>query len=247
MSLNMKNTKKYKAVIFDFHFTLAFFYPSREHIYCNILKRYGYIIDKEKLSIFISRTWSEYSDQELIEAFKSQTDEITMERWWYDFHSRVFSKFNLNEQGSIKTISQEIANLVYKDSTIYKLYPDVLSTLSLLKSKGIKIGIITNAHKSIITIIDKLGLKPFLDDIIVSCDVGLSKPNPEIFRLASHRLDVDLNDSLFIGDSYHTDTVGSIEAGCDSIVINRKDKASKNYEGNFLTINSLKEISSFLN
>lgn len=39
-----------------------------------------------------------------------------------------------------------------------------------------------------------------VDEVIYSCEVGLRKPNPAIYRLASERLDVDLNEVLFLDD-----------------------------------------------
>ena len=43
----------------------------------------------------------------------------------------------------------------------------------------------------------ELGL---FDDLLLSSQVGLVKPDPEIFRLAARRLGVDLNECLFIDD-----------------------------------------------
>lgn len=39
-----------------------------------------------------------------------------------------------------------------------------------------------------------------VDDIVYSCEVGLRKPNPAIYRLAAERLNVALNEVLFLDD-----------------------------------------------
>jgi HAD superfamily hydrolase (TIGR01549 family) len=57
------------------------------------------------------------------------------------------------------------------------------------------------------------GLAPFVDALVVSEEAGISKPDPEIFRIALRRLDVSADQAVMVGDSWAADIVGARAAG----------------------------------
>lgn len=238
---NKKSNKKYNAVIFDFHFTLAHFYPSREKIYRMVIKKYGFLCSSQDIARAFSKTWMNYTDIDLINAFSLHVNKSSMEKWWLKFHSKVFLGLGIKDKKLLKLINNDISNLVYKDNSIYRLYPDVINILTILKRHGVKIGIITNAHKTIRKIIRDLGLTNYFDCVTISCEVGLSKPNPDIFRYTFKRMGVNVENVLYVGDGYHTDVIGSESVGCDLIIINRKDKNGKK-QNKYPYINNLSQI-----
>jgi putative hydrolase of the HAD superfamily len=70
---------------------------------------------------------------------------------------------------------------------------------------------------------DKLatcGLDRFIDALVVSEEVGVSKPDPEIFRVALERLRVGPESAVMIGDSWHADVAGAHAAGVRAIWFN---------------------------
>ena len=100
-------------------------------------------------------------------------------------------------------------------------FPRTSAILIYLKSKGYKLGAITNG----ITIkqwekLVRLGLYPFFDIVITSESVGVEKPDPEIFKIAMKRLNVSAGSSLMIGNSFETDILGACNAGIQSMIIN---------------------------
>lgn len=70
---------------------------------------------------------------------------------------------------------------------------------------------------------DKLeycGLAPFVDVLIASEDVGVSKPDPRIFEIALTRIGVDAGAAVMLGDSWPNDIVGARAAGIAAIWFN---------------------------
>jgi HAD superfamily hydrolase (TIGR01549 family) len=65
------------------------------------------------------------------------------------------------------------------------------------------------------------GLDSYVDALIVSGDVGISKPDPAIFRIALDRLGVEAGEAVMIGDSWSADVQGAREAGIRTIWFNR--------------------------
>ncbi|MFA6227447.1 MAG: HAD-IA family hydrolase [Candidatus Paceibacterota bacterium] len=243
--LTDKESRKYRGVVFDFHFTIAHFYPSREKVYEKIFNKYGFTNSPKDIARAFSRAWLKYTDKELIEAFSQQIDIPSMENWWLEFHSGVFMTLGIEDKKILELINKDISDLVYKDSSIYRLYPDVLETLSFLKKKKVKIGMITNAHGTIREIINELGITEYFDYITISCEVGLSKPDPKIFEYTFEKMGLHNKDVLFVGDSYHTDVVGSEIAGCAIAIIDRKDKDGKKLN-KYLHLNNLTQIKNLI-
>ena len=105
------------------------------------------------------------------------------------------------------------------------------SILELAKENNVKLGIITNGpseHQW--SKIEALGVESWInrENIIVSGDYGINKPDDRIFEIMKEKLQLP-NDSLYyIGDSIENDVVGANNAGWKSIWINRyKQKLPK--------------------
>jgi len=61
------------------------------------------------------------------------------------------------------------------------------------------------------------GLKPYLKHIVLSEEVGINKPQPEIFEKALEMNGVTADEAIMIGDSWTHDIVGAKNAGIDTI------------------------------
>jgi putative hydrolase of the HAD superfamily len=66
------------------------------------------------------------------------------------------------------------------------------------------------------------GLEPLVDALVVSEEVGASKPDPAIFRAALERLDCRPDEAVMIGDSWPADVLGARAAGIRAIWFNRR-------------------------
>jgi putative hydrolase of the HAD superfamily len=68
-----------------------------------------------------------------------------------------------------------------------------------------------------------------LDEELFSCEVGLRKPDPEIYRLACSRLGVDPADCLYVGDGAYAELTGAAAVGMRAVLI--RDPAESEIEG----------------
>ena len=71
---------------------------------------------------------------------------------------------------------------------------------------------------------DKLafcGLAPLVDQLVVSDEVGVSKPDPRIFDIALARLGVGPGQSVMVGDSWENDVRGAAAAGIRPVWFNQ--------------------------
>ena len=76
----------------------------------------------------------------------------------------------------------------------------IIELVYKLKSNGFKIGLISNIISPVRDIIKQFGYYDVFDEAILSCEVGLLKPQKEIYELALHRMDTIAQESIFIDD-----------------------------------------------
>ncbi|MBQ9062536.1 MAG: HAD family hydrolase [Eubacterium sp.] len=72
--------------------------------------------------------------------------------------------------------------------------------------------------------IETLKIPDYIDRnrIIVSGDVGVSKPDPEIYGIACRRLELTPEEVWYVGDNYVNDVTAAAQAGLHTIWFNRK-------------------------
>ncbi|MHA1930628.1 MAG: HAD family hydrolase [Candidatus Thorarchaeota archaeon] len=105
-----------------------------------------------------------------------------------------------------------------------ELYPSVDKLLSALKSLNKKIGVITNGfegHSEII--LKKLGVRDYFQAIVDTGDVETYKPRPEPFEYALSQLGTIPERTLYIGDEYLADIVGSKALGLSAVWVNLRN------------------------
>lgn len=107
-----------------------------------------------------------------------------------------------------------------------KRYEETIPVLQELKSRGFKMGIISNLPCGSPSILwrkelKRQGLDEFADAVFCS-DVGWRKPAEQIFRYALNKWNVKPEDCVFIGDDPRWDIVGPRAIGMKAILIDRK-------------------------
>ncbi len=66
------------------------------------------------------------------------------------------------------------------------------------------------------------GLRKYFKKIILSDDIGINKPHPELFIHALQTANADIENSIMIGDMFDTDIAGAAGVGMEQIFFNRK-------------------------
>jgi HAD superfamily hydrolase (TIGR01509 family) len=90
---------------------------------------------------------------------------------------------------------------------------NLVEIIKKLKSKY-KIGLISNAGKEEIAVMYRDGLDKLFDTMVVSYEVGVTKPSPAIYRECTKRLSVEPDECLFVDDS-QTNLDGAQKVGME--------------------------------
>ena len=94
---------------------------------------------------------------------------------------------------------------------------DALPTLDELRRRGHLLGMISVCTEDVPQVWDDTPLGGKFDATVFSCNVGLSKPDPRIYELASEQLGVEPADCLFVGDGANDELPGAERAGMTAL------------------------------
>ena len=108
----------------------------------------------------------------------------------------------------------------------WRVFEDVLPTLDALASRGIRLGVISNWDERLRELLRRLELHDYFEAIVISCEVGFSKPSPVIFGQASIKLGLPPPAILHVGDSLSMDVRGAEAAGFQSLHLRRGTEES---------------------
>jgi putative hydrolase of the HAD superfamily len=107
---------------------------------------------------------------------------------------------------------------VYWSPRIVRLVPGTMELLEYLKPKY-HLHLITNGFQEVQhTKLSGSGLEPYFETLTVSEEVGVKKPNPEIFHYALRKAGAKAEESLMIGDEMAVDIDGARAAGMDTLL-----------------------------
>lgn len=107
----------------------------------------------------------------------------------------------------------------------FELFPGALDLLRSLRARGKRIGLVTNGfaetHHEKITV---LQIRDVLDAIFIADEVGMLKPDPQLFAHACRVLGASPGATAMVGDRYERDIRGAIEAGLFTVWVNVRDE-----------------------
>ncbi len=95
----------------------------------------------------------------------------------------------------------------------------VAEAIGDLRREGIRVAVVSNSDGSVGSSLERAGLADMFEFVIDSHQVGISKPDPEIFRVALDRMGVDPSDAWFVGDSVFHDVNGATAASMARAVL----------------------------
>ena len=116
---------------------------------------------------------------------------------------------------NVETLSVQAAQLFRVCSTEYiRLYPHVTEGLQLLKAKGCRLWLLSNAQEIFTSYeLTHLGITQLFDGIYLSSACGCRKPDTRFFRALLEEQNLDPAKCLMIGNDRETDIEGAKAAG----------------------------------
>jgi len=101
--------------------------------------------------------------------------------------------------------------------------PDAHSTLSQLRDRNLKIGLLSNCTDEVPEIWPSLTFAPLFDEPLFSSQERLRKPMPEFFQRALERLNVSASECLFVADGDNGELAAAKKIGMHVVMIRPSD------------------------
>jgi putative hydrolase of the HAD superfamily len=156
-----------------------------------------------------------------------------------------FRSFGLDEDAVAECLRLRIGftrdALVPRDGAI--------ETLDELHRRGFKRGVISVCSGDVEELWDETEIAPHVDDVVLSCAVGLSKPDPRIYELACDRLGVRPDECVFVGDGANDELAGAQRVGMRAVCVlppGREESLWPEARGWEPTITSLEHVLSLV-
>lgn len=192
--------RPFRAVIFDFHQTLSHLGAPRDwldQVWAGLGRAgsprevWGGQIHEDRLT-FLSQVWSH----------ARTLDPNGLRDLSTAAHRDVWHRTTTQLGG----FDDDLAMALY-DSIAgqWRLYDDVLEVIGELRAHGIRLAVLSNIGLDIRPMLARSGVLDLLDAVVLSFEVGCTKPDPAIFTHTVRCLGVDPGDILMVGDTWHDD------------------------------------------
>ncbi|MDB6020990.1 MAG: HAD-superfamily hydrolase [Pedosphaera sp.] len=221
----MGSLQNIKAVTFDVGGTLMKPFPSVGHVYAEVAARHGKNIPAAVLNQRFAKAWrglKHFSHGR--EEWSALVDQAFAGLWQMppdgSFFSELYDRFS--------------------EPDAWQVFDDVRPALDSLAARGINLGIISNWDERLRPLLARLGLAEYFETIIISCEVGFTKPSPVIFEQAAKRLGLAPKFILHVGDSVQHDVAGAKGAGYGALLLERG--AEDVTEGTIRSLGALEEM-----
>ena len=223
---------KYKAIFFDRDGTLTYFDKNKEKWRDNIIEEWS------------GKTF-ELPYEKMMKLFNMASEG---KKPWYktldderNFFKRYY-KFLLVEEGVVVNI-EERAEILFNElwcNGDRKLFPETIEVLEYFKSKGYKMGVISDTSPSLEYTLQQLGIAKYFTSFTASSLVGAGKPSPIIFNAALTAQGVTAEESIYV-DDYKPEADGAREQGFASFCLDRDGRNDNNWK-----IINLKQLIEFV-
>ncbi|WP_047383804.1 YjjG family noncanonical pyrimidine nucleotidase [Cetobacterium sp. ZWU0022] len=222
---------KYKTLIFDADETLFDFKASEKDALKKTLIEYNIDYNENHhLEIYKeinTKIWKELEEGSITQSeLKIERFRRFCEKLELDFNPENFAYSYMNHLSNSSILLDDALDLI---QTLHKKFDLFIITNGLTK---VQTGRIRNSI-----------IAPYFKDIIISEEVGVSKPNPEIFEITFKNNNIENKSSaLMIGDSLTSDIKGGNNFGIDTCLFNPNKIEFKSEIKPVYEISYLKEL-----
>jgi len=146
------------------------------------------------------------------------------------YHLRETGKFNSMEDSleficcdlkiDVTRLQIKRAAQLHYDYVAQLLQPEmkVLDTLNDLRNLGLKIGLSSNCGPDVPALWESSPLSPLIDSTVFSCQLGVRKPDPEMYNTVSTMLGIPPHLCIYVGDGSSEELNGATQVGMYSVL-----------------------------
>lgn len=229
---------KYKNLFFDLDDTLWSFSANARDTFEEMYDRYGLNAFFDSFEHFYSlyqrrntELWEEYGNGQITK------EELNRRRFLYPLEA-----VGAGDSALAKAYSDGFFSVIPTKS---RLMPHAVEVLEALAPQY-NLYILSNGFRELqYRKMCSAGIDSYFKKVILSDDIGLLKPAPQLFHFALSATQSELRESLMIGDSWDADIAGARGVGMDHAFYNVFGRTEFPFKPTYL-LNDLKELMQIL-
>lgn len=198
-----------RAVTFDAAGTLFTVAEPVGTTYARSLRRRGLEADPERVELAFRRAFAAAPLLAFPGVSGSALDHA--ERAWW----RRIIEQSLGEalpQALTESVCEELY-AYYGHEVAWRVDREAIATLAWLRSRGIRLGVVSNFDSRLPALLAELRLAELFDAIVWSTGAGAAKPDRRIFEVLLTALGTPGGETLHVGDDEACDLLGARRAG----------------------------------
>ncbi len=205
-----------KTIFFDAVGTLFYLTESVGYHYALVGREIGAELDSAKLDQAFTSVWKSMPAREATDGPREDDDK----GWWRDLVFQVLDKVTPSMPALDRDNFFEIAYEHFAEAGVWAAYPECEEVLQTLKP-NYELAVVSSFDGRLRMILRQLGLLKYFGYVFVSSELGVDKPNPEIFRRALRLVKRHANEVIHVGDDPERDWQAARTAGLRVIELKR--------------------------
>ena len=206
-----------RVVTFDFYNTLVKFWPPLEDIQQASCWKLGLSVSKEAIRRGYAKADILFNQANEEEPLSFRSPERRLE-FFAEYEQLILQTASVPVSADLARQIWQLAIAVPKE---FAPFEDTVPSLEALRSRGYRLGVITNLRADLDSLIRRAGLAEMLDFSVTSAQAGREKPHPPIFEEALKRAAVAPDEVLHVGDQIRSDVAGARAAGMHAALLDR--------------------------
>lgn len=201
-----------RAVLFDVDFTICRPGPAvGPEGYRALGERHGLALDPARY---------EEARQAAVGALRRHPELHHDDEIWIEFTVDIVVGMGGTGHGA-RACAEEMVRM-WEHSHHFDLYEDARPVLSLLRTRGLRLGLLSNTGRDLDHFAEHHELD--VDAVLGSRVHGRTKPHPSIFEAALARVGAPAEEAVMVGDSLEDDIAGALGIGMEAILLDRDDR-----------------------
>ena len=229
---------KYKNLFFDLDDTIWAFSQNARNTFEEVYQKYSFDRYFDSFNHYYTlyqqrntELWVEYGEGKITK------DELNSQRFFYPLQA-----VGVKDEALAERFSRDFFAIIPTKSV---LMPHAKEVLEYLAPKY-NLYILSNGFQELqCHKMRSAGIDRFFKKIVLSDDIGILKPWPEIFHFALSATQSEVHDSLMIGDSWENDVIGAKGVGMHQVFYNVTGKEELPFQPTY-HISNLKELMQIL-
>lgn len=207
-----------EAILLDVGGTLRGSYPpdkeDQEHALRDILSLMQMDISTDELQNFLKKRTKAYNSWARKTFIELHEEQLWSEWLLPDCPYELVRKHTM-----------QLTRLWRKITATRKVFPETKEILTTLFRRGYRLGIVSNTATSaeVPELLDELGISGLMETVILSCQFGKRKPDPDILLEATKRMNLDPAKCAYIGDRHDRDVAVARASGFASVILIREE------------------------